>query len=138
MQSYLVFNYYYVFINNTCWVSKVLISHKEARTKKSVFRLFVSPFFCRLSTEKVLVRIFLPQLFTRPKQRPRCIHSLVLFLLKPQQITTKRHQKWSRKPSSNKPNKTSNRTNKTPLPRVETNIKNSIIEGILKRLINGK
>ena len=56
----------------------------------------------------------------------------------PKKGPTKRNQQWSRKPSSNKPNNNSNESNKTPISRAERNIKNSILEGIAKRVIKDK
>ena len=51
--------------------------------------------------------------------------------MKPQIMATKIHQAWSWKTSSKKPNQ-------TPLSQAERNIMNTILEGIVKRVINYK
>ena len=77
---------------------------------------------CRLSTDLFWCVFFLPRLFTL---------FLIFLLLKPPKTTTKRHQPCYWKPSYKKPNR-------NPLSRAERNIKNTIIEGIVKIIINDK
>ena len=60
------------------------------------------------------------------------------FTIEAPTIPKKRHQQRYKKPTSNKPNKTYNEPNKTPLSRAEININNSILKGTVKRVINYK
>ena len=123
-----------MFINNTCWFSKVVCPQKLEQTRKPVFRLFVSP----LLTERFWRVFFFRHYLQAPRKVQKETHILVILLLKFQNITTKRHQQWSNETSSNKPKNTSNQPNKTPLSCAERNIKNYIIKGIVKRVINDK
>ena len=139
MQSDIDMNYQQVFIQNNCLVSKVGCPQKVARTRKSVFRLFVSPLRMQTSYYKVFgAYFFFPDYLQAPQKVQKETHSLVLLLLKPKTMPTKRHLMWSRKPSSYKPNNTSNKHNKMPLSRAEKNIKNITIKLIIKRVINYK